>query len=571
MTRFPHRLLPAFAIVAALASASCTEDVGTSVRISLVYKDGWKMASADVVTSRADGTLEKNAPIAHQILVLLPDDLAGEVMPLDVWGVRDGERISHGSAVALPRKGDTVEATIVLDRLPCGAFCKPGDLQCDGNSVSTCGADADGCLEWGETTECAEATPNCSGGVCGVQCSDECIGAVGECVDETHERKCGLIDLDPCRDLAAQSPCPGSQVCFSGRCGMPCTLETALTNSPIADVGLTPFAPVIAIDSVGTSHAVYSVVMNRQLRYAYRLKGGAWTAWQNIPAGIGENPSLVADKQGGLHLSFGGTALTYGYRPAGAASAWQLTPVQTGRAVATSSVALDDVGVAHIVYHLPATTVPPASDLMRHARQGTPWVLEDIDTLVGYGCDLVIVGKTLHVSSLSNGNNVWYSVLEPGTAWSTTMIQDLEATAPLATASTSIVADRGGTLHLVYSDLFPGNDDLRYLYKAGASWTTTPVIIDRGGGSTGAYAELAVDPFDRLHVAYRTTAATPSLRYAYKDTGAASLWVISRQPPTTSGFQPSIAVAPDGDVHILSGAGSVIETSRACTGSTLTR
>jgi hypothetical protein len=37
-----------------LFAGSCAENAGTSIRISLVYQDGWRMEGADVILSQAD-------------------------------------------------------------------------------------------------------------------------------------------------------------------------------------------------------------------------------------------------------------------------------------------------------------------------------------------------------------------------------------------------------------------------------------------------------------------------------------------------------------------------------------
>jgi hypothetical protein len=541
--------------LALLLLGGCTEDVGTSIRISLVYKDGWRMGDADVILSQADNTkLERRSSISHELLVLVPDALAGSVMPLEVWGVRQEERISHGSAVALVRKGETVEATIVLDRLPCGVFCDPDEVECEGGGVATCEEDADGCMQWSVPAMCPAEQPFCSSGVCGTVCANDCVAGQGTCTDATTQRACGEFDNDTCRDYGPSVKCTGAEVCYSGRCALPCA-HGALTNTTTPG-SAGAFSPTIAVDAAGTSHAIYSAGGTRQLRYAARGRSGNWpAAWDDIPGAVGENPSLAIDKAGGLHFVAGGGAVIYGYLPAGNMT-WQVVSVESGVAIgASSSIAIADDGTVHIVYYR------SADQTLRHGRKGTPWMLEDVGTNVGQRCDLAFAGTTLHVSSFDNVNNLWHSMLEAGGAWENVMITDLTGSALLSTASTSIAVDREGTVHVVYSDLVLGFDDLRYVYRSGGSWTS-PAVIDAAGRATGAYPDLAIDPFDRLHVAYRTT-ATPELRYATKDAGMTS-WALTPQPPSTSGVAPSIAIDPLGNVHILSAAASITETTRAC-------
>lgn len=563
-----------FLVLAALTAAlglgaGCTEEVGTSIRVSLVYKDGWRMQSAEVIVAQADNTkLESRASISHELLVLVPDRLAGNVMPLEVWGVRADERIAHGSAVALVRKGETVEATIVLDRLPCGVFCEPGEVECEQGGVATCEEDADGCLQWSEPVACPSEQPFCSGGVCGTVCSDDCVAGQGTCVDANTARACGEFDNDTCRDYGPAIPCASMEVCYSGRCALPCQLVNNLSNSNVP--GATgAFTPAIIADAASTLHAVYSAANTRVLRYASKPVGGNWSAWADIQDGsgtlaVGENPSLTVDKRGGLHLVAGGTAVSYASRAAGA-PAWTISTVSPDAdAGSSTSVAVTDDGVAHVVYYASGTT-----KLMHAARNGNGWDIEEAGAALGQRCDLAVTGNTLHVGSFDATNNVWYSTKVPGQDWMSSKIKTAFEPALVATAGVSIVAGRDGTLHLAYSDMYPGDNDLRYLYRpAGGSWTTTTVVIDdaNNAGTTGATPDLAIDPFDRLHVVYRTTPASGNLRYATKDSGT-TVWSLSPQPPGAPGVAPAIAIDPGGGVHILSAnipAAGLIETSRAC-------
>jgi hypothetical protein len=208
------------------------------------------------------------------MLILLPDSAAGEVMPFEVWGVRGGERIAHGSAVALPRKGETVGATLVLGRLPCGVFCTVGELRCDDGGIGKCIRDADDCLAWGEPDACPEATPFCTAGECRVDCADECADGEGACVDDATERRCGQFDADTCRDFGESVACGTGQLCYGGRCAAPCSYGAALTNSGIAAT-TAAVSPSVVIDAAGTQHAVYAVETSRDLMYVRRPKGGA--------------------------------------------------------------------------------------------------------------------------------------------------------------------------------------------------------------------------------------------------------------------------------------------------------
>jgi hypothetical protein len=560
-------------VCSALLLPACAEDVGTSIRVSLVYKDGWKMSAADVVISRdGDGEdmgaemeddLERTTAISHELLVLVPDSLSGNVMPLEVWGVRDGERIAHGTAVALVRKGETVDATVVLDRLPCGVFCEPGDVQCSGDGISTCDEDADGCLVWSEPELCPSEAPFCSGGACASSCVDECASGEGQCVDSDTESACGDFDGDPCLDFGPQVDCSGMAVCYSGRCAAPCA-HGALANTATPD-SISAFTPAVAVDLAGNVHGVYSQNGTRNLRYARRSRGGGWPAtWDDVGAPVtkGENPSIVADKAGGLHLLAGGTQVIYAYLPPGG-NDWQVSAaLETGADVGVaSSLAFDITGALHAVWFRASD-----SQLRYAVRTGGTWSTPVNAGPAGSGarCDLTVVGTTPHVASFDLANDLWYATATGG-SWTSERIVNLTGAPFLAGAAAAIAADRAGTLHVVYSDLHPSVDDLRYVFKSGATWSV-PDIIDTFNDKVGAYADLAIDPFDRLHVVSRTTMAPFALRYGSKGKGVEE-WDLAAQPPATSGLAPSIAIDSLGNVRVLSAGpqGSpIVETSRGC-------
>lgn len=549
-------------LLALAALAACTDEVGTSVRVRLVYQDTWPIET----TTLTAGDQVRTIDLRHEILLLVPDALDGQVMSIDVAGTRGEESIAGGSAVALIRKGETVDAAIVLDRTPCGVFCVPGNKRCEGeNALTECVRDPEGCLQWGQAQECPDTARICSSGVCDRNCRDECTAGEGRCEDPKHQIACANFDTDPCLDLGPSTACVGSDVCYSGRCAPACTYGAALSNTTIPQTPQTAkaFSPVVVIDGAGTAHALYSVETTYQLRYAQRPKGMAWTSWVNLPGASGENPSMVVDKQRNLHVAYGGASLVYGTRSA-STGAWQWSaPIETAAGIARwSSIALDSKGLPHIIYSRAAPQV------MRHAwlTAGGTWMAETADTDIGLGCDLVMDGDTLHVSSLSTINNAWYSTKVPGENWSSERIAYGRSTAARVEVGTSIAMDRAGTLHFVYSDLYSGDDDLLYRYKTstGTSWTANP-IDERLATNTGAYPDLTIDPFDNLHVAYRTTSTPPQLQYAFFPAGGTS-WTLGPQPMLTSGFQPAIAVGPDAEVRIVSAdATTVVETTRLCT------
>jgi hypothetical protein len=576
--------LARLALVGLLLASACTEEVGTSVRVSLVYKDSWNIASADVVASKT----ERSGPIAREILVLVPDDLAGTVLSLEIWGRRDGERIARGSAVALPRKGDTVGATIVLERLPCGESCEFGEVRCQGNGVQTCEPDTEDCAQWGVEEACPSDQKFCSAGVCSANCSNECVGNETQCDDTTAQRTCGEIDDDSCRDLGPATRCTGTQKCFLGQCRQPCVFGPTLSNVALADTAA-PFDPSIVIDAAGTIHAVYSVSGSRVLRYARRALVGGWTPWVDIKEGItsvkGERPSLATDSQGGVHLAFffsdSGSSSpnpAFKYGKLAEAGTGVFATVKSGVTVESAALAVDGAGAAHMVYY------DAGNDLLYYAKRGggvgaiDEVVRNDIlnsngavvtgtsSTAGGSHSDIALVEQIPHLSFYSGNNNIVHAKRLDIDQW----VRDVAASPSSFTvppqARTSIAVDSSKVIHIAYMK----NDSLE-LYKLGltssvAGWTDVDVD-DLQTIDTGAAPDLVIDPFDGLHIAYQTVQSPPVLQYAYRPRGA-TVWELKSTTPSVRGNEPTIASEPTGAIHILSGdraAGKGLsETIRSC-------
>lgn len=537
--------------------AACADDVGTSVRVSLVYQDTWPIEATELKV----GDQVYSISLAHELLLLVPDERDGEVLELSIKATREGELIAEGSGVALVRRGDTVDAAIILNREPCGSFCTPGTKRCEGdNAVGECVRNPEGCTEWGNLEDCPADLHICSSGTCDRNCRDECaMQGDGRCEDATHQVTCGLLDTDDCLDLSLPVACNTGEVCYSGKCRPECTYAGALASLPLPG-STRAFGPAIAIDGEGTTHVIYSADGTRQLRYNSRRKGQAWAGtWQDLTGALGEQPAIAVDKAGTLHVVYGGTSVVYGSRNA-STGAWTWATVSSEAGVGSAqSIAVTGSGDPHVVFFNSST------GRLRHGfRVGGVWMAEDASTTaMGRGCDIAIVDDVLHVSSFSSVDGDLYYAVKRGDAWTTTLVSGSTRSVD-STAGTSIGVDRAKSVHIVYSDYVSGFYDPRHAFLVeGGTWSTQ-LAIDSNTRPSGGYPDLVVDPFDNLHMIHRSTGTTPSLRYAFRRAGSG--WSVAVQPTAgLTGFQPSIAVGPDADVRIVSAEGAtVVETSRLC-------
>jgi hypothetical protein len=127
--------------------------------------------------------------------------------------------VEFGDPVDCP-SGEFCQARDGLCRAAeCFDECEQGTTSCEGELISTCVRNAQGCLEYGPAKECAEGQ-TCQSGECvgGAACTDECSSGQAVCTGDGQRRECGDFDDDTCLELGPAAACPGGQVCREGVC-----------------------------------------------------------------------------------------------------------------------------------------------------------------------------------------------------------------------------------------------------------------------------------------------------------------------------------------------------------------
>lgn len=111
---------------------------------------------------------------------------------------------------------------------PCTAV---GAKSCDtGNQVLTCGDyDANGCLEWGNPVTCGEGLV-CAKGFCATSCASECTVIGSKKCQANAVVTCGDYNVDGCLEWGDATDC-GAQVCSNGHCAMQCQDECTSVGS----------------------------------------------------------------------------------------------------------------------------------------------------------------------------------------------------------------------------------------------------------------------------------------------------------------------------------------------------
>ena len=210
-------------------------DTPTSLRVHLVYEKSWSLDRIDLSIADLSNELE----ITPELAVLLPEELAGKLQTLSVSAFQAEERFAYGETEVIPLRGEEVQVTVTLTRLPCGAWCAEGEKKCRADGVVVCEQrDDDHCFEWSESVPCPNEAPYCSLGQCSSECVDECAEGEQRCVGPQALQHCGQGDSDSCLEWLDAVQCADSESCSAGTCRSECIDECTLGNVECSGAGL---------------------------------------------------------------------------------------------------------------------------------------------------------------------------------------------------------------------------------------------------------------------------------------------------------------------------------------------
>jgi len=200
-----------FCVVALLVACSSSE---TRVHLDLATDPAWGI---DNYQLRLDGHGATAAPLA-ELEMVVPSDMAGRNVELDVWGLVAGTQVAYGVTTVIPVMSSTVTAHVTLAGVSCGTWCTLGTIACANDGQTACEMQPNGCVAWSTPIACPTETPYCSNGACAAQCTDECTTGATTCDSSAAVRTCGQLDSDSCLDWSTPVPCTNGQTCSNGAC-----------------------------------------------------------------------------------------------------------------------------------------------------------------------------------------------------------------------------------------------------------------------------------------------------------------------------------------------------------------
>ncbi len=295
----------------------------------------------------------------------------------------------------------------------------------------------------------------------------------------------------------------GASAAFLGSKFGPFRSTTTLTNQVKSAV--TEFA----IDAAGIIHGVW-IGLDGHVMYSRKPLTGTWTAPTPLRGPTGDQPRLVVDSGGTVHVLWLSDTAPRGlyYSRRQSEAEWSVPERIPGSdfAVNRPGLAMGAGGVVKVV-----------------------WTSEESGP-----------SGRIYVQ--------YFSQRDPSGAWTPPRTpSDDDAVPWTINNSTAMIIDNHGTTHVAWID---GNGVYYRQRPAGASWSSTETLVESPGGWS---VSMFVDRLERVHLAWDNPWSTGQIRYAVRANGTWSIPVGIAPPGTQASAyeQPTIAVNDDLAVHVL--------------------
>jgi hypothetical protein len=332
--------------------------------------------------------------------------------------------------------------------------------------------------------------------------------------------------------------------------------ELRWTTDPIDGTELRLRSISIALDQKGKPHIAYALKHKSGggiLKHAIRLIPSWDTRIIDNPGDV-YAATLALDSSGYPHIAYYDALHQHLRFTNWDGSSWnkQIVDKIDGH-IYSLSIAIDSSENPHISFE------DTKSDDLKYAKLGSGWDWEfqtiDSEGIVGRNNSMALdLSDNPHIVYIDETNTSLKYARWDGSSWRIKIVDNIdlwEGAGPSSKApSASIAVDSSGFPHISYCS-GPPQVDLKYAKWEGAKKGWSILTIDNEG-DVGRCNAIAVDRFDRPHIAYYDD-TNGDLKYARWD---GSTWKthsvdkISEEPTVHGAYQTSIAVDKFGNPNI---------------------
>jgi uncharacterized repeat protein (TIGR01451 family) len=316
--------------------------------------------------------------------------------------------------------------------------------------------------------------------------------------------------------------------------------------------------PQLAVDRSGAVHVVWQQETpgNPAIFYARRSSDGSWSTPQNISSNYySEFPQLAVDGGGAVHVVWRqGSEVFYARRSSDGTWSSPQNISNTPDCSESQQLAVDGGGIVHVVWE----DCSPESGIdifyARRSTDGTWSSPQNISNNPGPSLKPQLAadgGGAVHVVWYDDTSGIWeifYARRSSDGTWSSP--QNISNT-PDYSASPQLAVDGGGTVHVVWYEQSDWYCEIFYAQRSSdGTWSSPQNISNTPGRSESP--RLAVDGVGTVHVVWRDgTPGNDDIFYAKRSSDGT--WSSPQNISNTSGASGGSQVAVDaiGTVHVV--------------------